>query len=269
MSRQSPIEWTDATWNPVTGCTKVSPGCDNCYAQTFAERWRGVTGHPYERGFDLTLRPHKILEPLSWQKPHTIFVNSMGDLFHAGVPDEFIFQVFDTMQRASWHRFQVLTKRSERLARLARRLTFTPNIWIGVSVESPEAYWRIHQLQEVPAEIRFLSCEPLLASLPNLPLDGIDWVIVGGESGPKCRPMDPRWVRDILKQCNMAKVPFFFKQWGGVQKKRNGRKLNGRTYDAMPRSQSGFKVVIPVGQRARLLKAAEASPKSSKARGSR
>lgn len=239
MSQASSIEWTDATWNPVTGCTKVSPGCDHCYAQTFAERWRGVPGHPYENGFDLTLRPNRLLQPLAWKKPHTIFVNSMSDLLHVDVPDEFVLQVFETMRRASWHKFQVLTKRAERLERLARRIELTPNIWIGVSVESPAFFWRIKHLQKVPAAIRFLSCEPLIAPLPNLPLEGIDWVIVGGESGPHARPMQPEWVRDILKQCRRARVPFFFKQWGGTQKKRNGRELDGKTYDKMPDTRQG------------------------------
>ncbi len=218
----------------MTGCTKVSEGCDHCYAETFAERWRGVQGHPYENGFDLTLRPQRLLDPLSWKIPRTIFVNSMSDLFHVDVPDEFILQVFNTMRQASWHKFQVLTKRAERLQRLSERTELTANIWIGVSVESPKYYWRIKHLQHVPAAVRFLSCEPLLAALPNLPLDGINWTIVGGESGPGARPMDPAWVRDIRGQCNEQRVPFFFKQWGGVRKKRNGRELDGRTYDDMP-----------------------------------
>lgn len=234
MSQRSTIEWTEATWNPVTGCTKVSAGCDHCYAETFAERWRGIVGHPYENGFDLTLRPHRLLQPLSWKKPHTIFVNSMSDLFHASVPDEFILSVFDTMNRASWHTFQVLTKRAERLERLSRRLELGRNIWIGVSVESSEYYWRIKHLQRVQAPVRFLSCEPLLAALDFLPLDGIDWVIVGGESGPGARPMKSGWVRSIRAQCRRKRVPFFFKQWGGVQKKRAGRTLDGKTHDAMP-----------------------------------
>lgn len=238
MSQGSSIEWTDATWNPVTGCTKVSPGCDHCYAQTFSERWRGVPGHPFEHGFDLTLRAQRIEQPLSWRKPQNIFVNSMSDLFHVDVPDEFILQVFDVMRRASWHQFQILTKRSERLARLSKRIEFSPNMWVGVSVESPKFYWRIKDLQKVPASVRFLSCEPLLAALPNLPLDGINWVIVGGESGHGARPIEVDWVREIRRQCNKQRVPFFFKQWGGVNKKRNGRELDGRTYDAMPRRES-------------------------------
>jgi len=234
MSQKSTIEWTDATWNPVTGCTKVSPGCDHCYAETFAERWRGVAGHPYEHGFDLSLRPERLEEPLRWKSPKLVFVNSMSDLFHRDVPDDYIVSVFDVMHRASWHQFQLLTKRAERLRRLARKLTFAPNVWVGVSVESPKYYWRILMLQSVPAAIRFLSCEPLLAPLPDLPLDGIGWVIVGGESGPGARPMSPQWVRGIRRQCRIARVPFFFKQWGGVRKKDAGRELDGKTYDALP-----------------------------------
>jgi protein gp37 len=234
MSQGSAIEWTDATWNPVTGCTKVSPGCDHCYAQTFAERFRGVAGHPYEHGFDLTLRPERIEAPLHWRKPQNIFVNSMSDLFHVDVPDEFIIRVFETMRNAHWHQFQVLTKRAERLERLSTRLQFAPNVWVGVSVESPKHYWRIRHLQKVPAAVRFLSCEPLLAALPDLPLNGIDWVIVGGESGHGARPIRVTWVREIRAQCNAQRVPFFFKQWGGVNKKKSGRVLDGRTYDAMP-----------------------------------
>jgi len=234
MSQQSTIEWTDATWNPVTGCTKVSPGCDHCYAETFAERWRGVPGHPYEHGFDLSLRPERLEEPLRWKSPKLVFVNSMSDLFHRDVPDDYIVSVFDVMRRATWHQFQLLTKRAERLMRLSRKLTFAPNVWVGVSVESPNYYWRINMLQRVPAAIRFLSCEPLLAPLPELPLGGIGWVIVGGESGPGARPMSPQWVRGIRHQCRVARVPFFFKQWGGVRKKESGRKLDGKTYDALP-----------------------------------
>jgi protein gp37 len=235
VSLGSSIEWTDSTWNPVTGCTKVSPGCDHCYAQTFAERFRGVPGHPFEQGFDLRLRPERIEQPLSWRKPQNVFVNSMSDLFHVGVPDEFIIKVFDVMCRAAQHQFQVLTKRPERLARLSPRLPIAENIWLGVSVESPNYYWRIKHLQSVPVAVRFLSCEPLLAALPDIPLVGIDWVIVGGESGRGARPMLVSWVKDIRAQCRRKGVPFFFKQWGGVNKKRSGRLLDGRTYDSMPR----------------------------------
>jgi protein gp37 len=234
MSKGSAIEWTDSTWNPVTGCTKVSPGCENCYAQTFAERFRGVKGHPFENGFDLTLRPERVNQPLTWKKPQRVFVNSMSDLFHRDVPDSFIINVFTTMNLASQHQFQVLTKRAERLERLSRKLAFGENIWVGVSVESPRYYSRIRHLQRVPAAVRFLSCEPLLAALPNLPLTGIDWVIVGGESGHYSRPMDPRWAQDIREQCAVSDVAFFFKQWGGRQKKKAGRLLDGRTYDEMP-----------------------------------
>ena len=225
---------TTATWNPVTGCTKVSPGCDHCYAETFAERWRGIPGHPYEPGFDLTLRPARLQQPLAWRKPSRIFVNSMSDLFHADIPKSYIRSVFDVMREASWHEFQILTKRAERLERLARRIQMPDNVWVGVSVESPNYYARIRHLQRVDAAVRFLSCEPLLSELPGLPLDGIDWVIVGGESGPFSRPMMKSWVIDIRHQCRRAKVAFFFKQWGGANKKRAGRLLEGRTWDAMP-----------------------------------
>jgi len=234
MSKGSSIEWTDSTWNPVTGCTKVSPGCDHCYAETFAERFRGVPGHPFERGFDLTLRAERIVQPLEWKKPQRVFVNSMSDLFHRDVPDEYIIAVFNVMKLAAEHQFQVLTKRAERLERLSSRLTFGPNVWIGVSVESPSYYWRIKHLERVPAAVRFLSCEPLLDGLPRLPLHGIHWVIVGGESGHGARPMHEEWVRDIREQCETNDVAFFFKQWGGRQKKKAGRLLGGRTYDEMP-----------------------------------
>jgi protein gp37 len=231
----SSIEWTTATWNPVTGCTKVSPGCDHCYAETFAERFRGVSGHPYEEGFTPTLRPERLHQPLTWKRPSTIFVNSMSDLFHVSVPDVYIREVFRVMGEASWHQFQVLTKRAERLERVSRRLEIPPNVWIGVSVESPAYYARIRHLSRVAAPIRFLSCEPLLAPLPELPLDGIHWVIVGGESGPGARPMEADWVREIQAQCTQYEVPFFFKQWGGVRKHRAGRELDGRTWGAMPK----------------------------------
>ena len=230
----SSIEWTSATWNPVTGCTKVSPGCDHCYAETFAERWRGVPGHPYERGFDLQLRPERLEQPLAWRRPSLIFVNSMSDLFHADVPESYIGSVFDVMRRASWHRFQVLTKRAERLERLSQRISIPDNVWVGVSIESPRYYSRARHLARTIATVRFLSCEPLLAPLPELPLAGIHWVIVGGESGPGSRPMEAAWVREIQKQCRVERIPFFFKQWGGVNKKRAGRVLDGRTWDQMP-----------------------------------
>jgi protein gp37 len=231
---RSAIEWTSDTWNPVTGCDKVSPGCDNCYAQTFAERWRGTPGHPYEHGFDLTLRPERLGLPLTWKRPRRIFVNSMSDLFHARVPEHFIGKVFETMRSASWHQFQVLTKRPERLERIARKIEIPANVWLGVSVESPDFYWRIAHLVRVSAKVRFLSCEPLLAELPRLPLDGIGWVIVGGESGRRARPMNADWVKQIKKQCDAKEVPFFFKQWGGTNKSKAGRLLDGATWDGYP-----------------------------------
>ena len=238
MTRSS-IEWTTETWNPVTGCTKVSPGCDHCYAETFAERWRGVPRHPYTRGFDLTLRPERLEQPLRWSRPRTVFVNSMSDLFHADVPEAYIAAVFDVMARASWHQFQVLTKRGERLERLSKRIAVPSNVWLGVSVETSLYYSRIRHLGRVPAPVRFLSCEPLLAPLPDLPLEGIDWVIVGGESGPGARPMDPDWARGVRDQCQHAGVAFFFKQWGGVRKKLAGRLLDGVTWDEMPVASPG------------------------------
>lgn len=233
MPGYSEIEWTDATWNPVTGCTKVSPGCKHCYAETFAERWRGIPGHPYEQGFDLKLWPARLDIPLRWTKPRRIFVNSMSDLFHKDVPDGFIEQVFDVMERAHWHTFQVLTKRAERMSRMNNRVA--PNIWLGVSVEDEQRKEeRIGPLQATAAGLRFLSCEPLLGPLGTLNLDGIGWVIVGGESGHGARPMDPAWAREIRDQCLAQRVPFFFKQWGGVHKKEAGRELDGREWSQFP-----------------------------------
>lgn len=234
MAEKSSIEWTNSTWNPVTGCDKVSAGCAHCYAQRFAERFRGVAGHPFKQGFDLKLWPDRIELPLSWKTPKTIFVNSMSDLFHKDVPVEFIQQIFDVMNRAYWHTFQVLTKRAERLEDLSPKLSWAPNIWMGVSVESENFCYRIDHLRKSGAHIKFLSLEPLLGPLPNLHLKKIDWVIVGGESGPKARPMDGSWALEIKRQCVKAKVLFFFKQWGGVWKKRNGRLLQGRTWDQIP-----------------------------------
>lgn len=243
----STIEWTTLTWNPVTGCTRVSPGCDHCYAERFAERFRGVPGHVYERGFDVQLRPERLEQPLTWRRPATVFVNSMADLFHADVPESYIADILDVMRRASWHTFQVLTKRAERMERLSRRLTWPDNIWLGVSVEAPPYYGRIRHLQRVDVGVRFLSCEPLLAHLAALPLEGIAWVIAGGESGAGARPMEPAWVRDVRDQCDAAAVPFFFKQWGAwapvdqhgdamrrLGKRAAGRVLDGRTWDEMP-----------------------------------
>jgi len=233
VADRSSIEWTEATWNPITGCDKVSPGCAHCYAETFAERFRGVPGHPYERGFDLQLRPERLEQPLQWTRPRVIFVNSMSDLFHEDVPEDYIRSVFDVMRRAHWHVFQVLTKRAGRLQALAPRLPWPDNVWMGVSVENQRWTTRIDALRTVPAAVRFLSCEPLLGPL-DLDLDGIGWVIVGGESGPMCRPVNPMWIRGIRDQCVAAGVPFFFKQWGGRNKKRAGRVLRGRTWDGMP-----------------------------------
>lgn len=242
MAQASPIEWTEATWNPVTGCTKVSPGCAHCYAETFAERFRGVPGHPYELGFDLQLRPERLEQPLSWRKPRVIFVNSMSDLFHERIPEAYIRSVFDVMERASWHTFQILTKRSERLAEIAGRLPWPDNVWMGVSVENQRWTSRIDHLRTTPAAIHFLSCEPLLGSL-ELDLTRIDWVIVGGESGHRARRMRPEWVRAIRAQCDEQRVAFFFKQWGAhneagkrVGKGRAGRILDGKAWNQKPRS---------------------------------
>jgi len=234
MAVKSAIEWTESTWNPVTGCTKISPGCKHCYAETFAERWRGIPGHPYEQGFDLRLWPDRLDLPLTWKKPRTIFVNSMSDLFHKDIPLAFIQRVFDAMNRANWHTYQILTKRSERLLELDRQIPWASHIWMGVSVENEDYAFRIDHLRKTSSKVKFLSLEPLLGPLPNLKLNNIDWVIVGGESGPGARPMDHNWVFDIRDQSLAAKVPFFFKQWGGVQKKRAGRVLDGRTWDQMP-----------------------------------
>lgn len=234
MSGWSKIEWTHRTWNPVTGCTKVSPGCAHCYAERFAYRLQKMGNPRYKNGFAVTLHEDLLDRPLRWKKPSLIFVNSMSDLFHEQVPVGFIMNVFETMNKASWHIFQVLTKRSERLRDLAKVLAWTPNIWVGVSVESAEYYERIRHLLAVPARVRFLSCEPLLGPLDNLPLEGIHWVIVGGESGPDARPMRLEWVLSIKEQCEKAGIPFFFKQWGGVQKWRNGRKLLNKEYNEYP-----------------------------------
>jgi protein gp37 len=239
MSDKSKIEWTDATWNPIRGCDKISPGCKNCYAATFAERFRGVPGHPYEQGFDLRLVPEKLSEPLRWPKPKMIFVNSMSDLFHKGVPDEYVAKVGEVMRVANWHTYQVLTKRSERLAKMLRtdlrHLANELHIWWGVSVENRKhGLPRIDHLRAAPAAVRFLSVEPLLEDLGTIDLTGISWVIVGGESGPGARPMRGEWVRSIRDQCAAAGVAFFFKQWGGTRKRLTGRTLDGRTHDAMP-----------------------------------
>src|SRR5215470_16184330 len=243
MSDHSKIEWTDATWNPLRGCTKISPGCKHCYAETFAERFRGVKGHPYEQGFDLRMVPEKLAEPLRWHDPRRIFVNSMSDLFHEAVPDSYIRAVFEVMKIARWHTFQVLTKRAVRLRNLLssslREAAEYDHIWWGVSVENKKhGLPRIEYLQQAKIPIRFLSIEPLLEHLGSVNLCGISWVIVGGESGPGARPMEKEWVVSIQKQCGLAGVPFFFKQWGGVWKARTGRRLNGRIYDEQPKLSS-------------------------------
>jgi protein gp37 len=233
---QSAIEWTDATWNPVTGCTKVSPGCKHCYAERLAERLQAMGNRRYQNGFRLTLHPDQLTLPLRWREPRRIFVNSMSDLFHEAVPDDFIMRAFEIMGRAHWHVFQVLTKRAQRLAELAPKLSWSTNVWQGVSVETSRYFPRIRLLREVPAKVRFLSLEPLLGPLSELPLAGIDWVIVGGESGPGHRVVKPEWVRRIRDQCAAAEVPFFFKQWGGRTSKAGGRMLDGEEWNGMPLS---------------------------------
>lgn len=236
MGQKSSIEWTESTWNPLTGCTKISPGCKHCYAERMALRLQAMGQANYVNGFTLTLHDEALELPLRWKKPQTIFVNSMSDMFHADVPLEFILRAFDVMRRANWHRFQVLTKRADRLSDLSGQLLWADNIWMGVSVEDELHTYRIDSLRETGAAIKFLSLEPLLGPLDNLRLDGIDWVIAGGESGPGARPMNSDWVVSIRNQCLDANVPFFFKQWGGVWKKKFGRTLEGRTWDQMPLS---------------------------------
>ena len=234
MAHGSDIEWTESTWNPVTGCTKISPGCKHCYAERMAERLQAMGQRNYRNGFALTLQPHMLALPLQWKKPQRIFVNSMSDLFHEDVPLAYIREVFGVMRRASWHRFQVLTKRAERLEHLGAQLDWTDNVWMGVSVESDAYRERIDHLRKTNARVKFLSLEPLLGPMRDLNLNGIDWVIVGGESGPGARPVDPGWVIGLRDQCRQAQTPFFFKQWGGTNKKRTGRLLDGRTWDEMP-----------------------------------
>jgi protein gp37 len=241
------IEWTEATWNPLTGCTKISPGCNHCYAERMALRLRAMGQANYANGFDLTLHEHMLEVPLRWKKPRFIFVNSMSDLFHKDVPEEFIFRVFDVMRQASWHVFQVLTKRSDRLADLSPRIDWPKNVWMGVSVENADYTFRIDHLRQTGAKLRFLSVEPLLGPIPKLNLQGIDWVIVGGESGPGARPMEAEWVREIREQCQRARAAFFFKQWGGVNKARTGRELDGRTWDEMPPAALPTPEALPQG----------------------
>ncbi|NOK39275.1 phage Gp37/Gp68 family protein [Corallococcus exercitus] len=257
MADNSKIEWTDATWNPVRGCVKLSPGCKHCYAETFAERFRGVPGHPYEQGFDLKLIPGKLAEPLRWKASKRVFVNSMSDLFLDDVPEAYIEAVARVMALADWHTFQVLTKRAERMQRLlSTRLAFAarlPNVWWGVSVEDRKyGLPRVKHLRAAPARVRFLSIEPLLEDLGTVDFTGVDGVIVGGESGAKARPLDPDWVRSVREQCDAAGVAFFFKQWGGKRKAAAGRVLDGRTYDALPRS-----TVAPFPEEARRLRLLE------------
>jgi len=238
MADNSAIEWTDATWNPVTGCTKITAGCDHCYAERFAERFRGVKGHPFERGFDLTLKPDRLQQPLKWKRPRMIFVNSMSDLFHKGVPTTYIDDVFDTMEAADWHVFQLLTKRSSRMRDFLRNRYGPGNapqhIWCGVSVENAKGASRIAHLQGAPAAVRFLSIEPLIGPVGEIDLSGIHWVIAGGERGPGARILNIEWARDVRDQCNTQNVPFFFKQWGGIRPKSGGRELDGKVWNEFP-----------------------------------
>lgn len=234
MAFGSGIEWTESTWNPVTGCNKVSPGCKYCYAERMAERLQAMGQPNYRNGFELTLQPKMLELPLKWKKPQTIFVNSMSDLFHERVPNEYIQLVFGVMRRAHWHRFQVLTKRGDRLSSLSPEIEWPTNVWMGVSVENLDYLSRVDQLRSTNARVKFLSLEPLLGPLDDLKLNGIDWVIVGGESGPRARGMNIDWVTSIRDQCRRARVAFFFKQWGGKNKKKAGRLLDGRTWDEMP-----------------------------------
>jgi len=239
MADNSSIEWTDATWNPVTGCTKISAGCDNCYAARFSERFRGVPGHPFERGFDLTLRSERLLQPIEWKRPRMIFVNSVSDLFHKEIPKAYICKVFDTMEKADWHIYQVLTKRSSLLRKFINERYQTrkapEHIWFGVSIENDKVVSRVTHLQNANVSVRFLSIEPLIGPVGKLNLRSIDWVILGGESGPGARPMDPEWAIDIRNQCVKSKAAFFFKQWGGRTPKAGGRLLEGREWNQFPR----------------------------------
>jgi protein gp37 len=234
MAIKSGIEWTESTWNPLTGCTKISIGCKYCYAERMAIRLQAMKQPNYSNGFQLTIHERALELPLRWTKPQVIFVNSMSDLFHEDVPDEFILQVFNIMNIANWHQFQVLTKRSDRLLEMSSKLSWPVNVWMGVSVETNEYSFRIDHLRQTGAKIKFISLEPLLGSMPNLNLEGINWVVVGGESGPKARPIEKSWVIDIRDQCLKTRVPFFFKQWGGVHKKKSGRELEGRVWNELP-----------------------------------
>jgi protein gp37 len=246
MASSTAIEWTDATWNPVTGCTKISAGCDNCYAERFSERFRGVPGHPFEHGFDLMLRPERLLQPLAWKSPKIIFVNSMSDLFHKSVPHCFVDKVFETMEKANWHTYQVLTKRSSRMRDYVNRRydgkAAPIHLWLGTSIEDGMRKSRIQHLRQMNASMRFLSVEPLIGPMGLMNLDGIDWVIVGGESGPRARLMDPEWVREIRDQCVEAGVAFFFKQWGGLRPKTGGRSLDGREWSELPEKRGHYAI---------------------------
>lgn len=234
MALASTIEWTNSTWNPLTGCTKISAGCANCYAERMALRLKAMGNPSYRNGFTLTIHENALELPFKWKKPQNIFVNSMSDLFHKDVTDQYILRVFNVMNEASWHKYQVLTKRSERLLEMSQKLTWTSNIWMGVSVENRKQQIRIENLRRCGAVVKFLSLEPLLENIPELDLTAIDWVIVGGESGPKARPLDESWVVSIRNQCRVTNIPFFFKQWGGVNKKKAGRELEGKTWSEMP-----------------------------------
>jgi len=240
MACDTRIEWTESTWNPLTGCTKISPGCEHCYAERMAKRLRAMGQPNYANGFTLTMHERVLEKPLEWAKPQMIFVNSMSDLFHKDVPLDFIQRVFDVMRRASWHTFQVLTKRSQRLIEVSNDFDWPDNVWMGVSVENSNYAYRITHLQQTPARVKFLSLEPLLGPLPALDLTGIDWVIVGGESGPGARPIREEWVTDLRDQCLATQVPFFFKQWGGVRRKRTGRVLQGQIWGQMPAVAVGW-----------------------------
>jgi protein gp37 len=244
MSGKSKIEWTESTWNPVTGCTKISDGCANCYAERLAKRLKAMGQPNYQNGFEVTMHERMLDYPSKIKIPQTIFVNSMSDLFHEKIPLEYIQRVFNVMEKAHWHQFQVLTKRAERLAELAQSLNWSPNIWMGVTVENSECLHRIDFLRTVNAQVRFLSIEPLLSSLPSLDLSGIDWVIVGGESGPGARPMQADWVREIRGNCIDHSIPFFFKQWGGINKKQSGKILDGRTWEEKPNSKIKEPIIL-------------------------
>jgi protein gp37 len=242
MAQNSKIEWTESTWNPVTGCTKISAGCKNCYAERMALRLKAAHSRNYLNGFRVTPHPHALEIPLRWKKPRIIFVNSMSDLFHRDIPFDFISKIFDVMCQASHHRFQALTKRSRRLLQLSPKLPWPKNVWMGVTVEGPDYTFRIDHLRQTAAAIKFISFEPLLGPIPNIALEGIDWVIVGGESGPRARPMKAEWAIDIRDQCLAADIPFFFKQWGGTNKKKTGRILEGRKWDQTPQPQESIHV---------------------------